>query len=162
MPIDNHLLRRDLFKAGTRYAVKSLIRQGPGERFEAGELLTFVSAGYSHYDGEFAYEFEDTHGRGRMWCLHDSQPIELAASLFTEVREASAQKRELFGNEALAYAKEHLREVRTDSHLRETEFENPHTQERWILDYPHGELQGGGEPRLRKIPSPWRRDDLPM
>lgn len=57
----------------------------------------------------------------------------------------------LDGNEALQYAREHLREVRVDSVNRETHYLCPATGIAWQIDYPHSELPGGGPPRLRHV-----------
>ncbi len=57
----------------------------------------------------------------------------------------------LDGNEALQYAREHLREVRVDSVHRETHYLCPATGIAWRLEYPPGELPGGGPPLLRKV-----------
>jgi hypothetical protein len=58
------------------------------------------------------------------------------------------------GQDALKYIeKKNLREVRQDDRLWQTEYADDKTGERWILDYPHSGLQGGGSPRLRRIES---------
>ena len=51
----------------------------------------------------------------------------------------------------MEYANTRLRKVKIAPEKWETEYENPSTGEKWLLDYPHSELQGGGEPRLRKL-----------
>ena len=58
---------------------------------------------------------------------------------------------ELSGNEAIQYAREHLQQVRIDAARWETEYVCPLTRLRWIEDYPHSELHGGGAPRLRRV-----------
>jgi hypothetical protein len=63
-----------------------------------------------------------------------------------------APKSELHGNEALVYARERLKEVRTDVQNWTTEYLDESTGERWLMDYPRSELQGGGPPRLRRLP----------
>jgi len=60
---------------------------------------------------------------------------------------------ELHGNAAIEFAKSHLIEIRTDPSLWTIEYENPTSGEKWVMDYPQGELQGGGPPRLRRIDS---------
>jgi hypothetical protein len=64
---------------------------------------------------------------------------------------------ELNGNEAVRYAAEHLREVRTDAEAWTTEYVDDATGEEWIWDYPQSELHGGGPPRLRRLVDPARR-----
>jgi hypothetical protein len=58
---------------------------------------------------------------------------------------------ELVGSKALEYANAHLRKVRVIAEKWETEYEDVITGDVWLLDYPHSQLHGGGEPRLRKI-----------
>ena len=58
---------------------------------------------------------------------------------------------ELNGAEAIEYAQEHLNKIRVDGDSWQIEYECPDTHIRWLMDYPHGELHGGGPPRLRKI-----------
>jgi hypothetical protein len=57
---------------------------------------------------------------------------------------------ELRGNQAEHFANQ-LRMVQRDGARWETEYEDPKTGERWLLDYPQSELQGGGEVRLRRL-----------
>jgi hypothetical protein len=57
----------------------------------------------------------------------------------------------LEGNEAAAYADEHLVEVSVDSVNWTIDYVCPLTDIAWQKDYPHGELHGGGPPRLRKV-----------
>jgi hypothetical protein len=47
------------------------------------------------------------------------------------------------------YARHHLHEVSVDGEAWFRVFECPRTQIRWIGDYPHSEMQGGGPLRLR-------------
>jgi hypothetical protein len=61
---------------------------------------------------------------------------------------------EFRGAEAVEYANTRLRKVKIAPEKWETEYEDPSTGEKWLLDYPHSELQGGGEPRLRKLKEP--------
>jgi hypothetical protein len=56
---------------------------------------------------------------------------------------------ELHGAAAVEFAKR-LRKVKTDVRTWEVEYIDDATGERWVLDYPHSELQGGGPPRLRR------------
>lgn len=60
---------------------------------------------------------------------------------------------ELWGNEALHYIAENLRQTRIDNERWETTYVD-RDGEVWIRDYPHGELQGGGSPRLRRLGLP--------
>ena len=57
---------------------------------------------------------------------------------------------ELEGKDAVDYAERHLRKLRVNSQTWEIEYEDPTTGEKWIMDYPHSEAQGGGSPRLRR------------
>ena len=56
----------------------------------------------------------------------------------------------LFGNEALDYIEGHLIEIVGKNWL--IIYECSKTGIQWELDYLHGNYQGGGEPRLRKLP----------
>jgi len=58
---------------------------------------------------------------------------------------------ELRGGMAISYIENHLKKVRVDAINWTTEYVCPITGKRWIKDYPHSELQGGGEPRLRMM-----------
>jgi hypothetical protein len=58
---------------------------------------------------------------------------------------------ELHGNEALQYAKAHLRQVHKDLEKWQIQYVDPATNDVWLLDYPHSEYHGGGSPRLRKM-----------
>jgi hypothetical protein len=59
--------------------------------------------------------------------------------------------RELNGAEAVDYARQHLKQVRVDPENWEIEYVDERTGEKWLMDYPHAELQGGGSPRLRRV-----------
>jgi hypothetical protein len=61
---------------------------------------------------------------------------------------------ELNGQEANAYAKNHLQEVHVNGENWEIKYECPDTGSVWIMDFPHGELHGGGPPRLRNLSDP--------
>lgn len=58
---------------------------------------------------------------------------------------------EFRGNEALEYAKTHLRQVHKDLEKWEIQYEDPQNGDKWLLDYPNSEYHGGGSPRLRKL-----------
>ena len=58
---------------------------------------------------------------------------------------------ELRGASAKKYANEHLEEVSVDAENWVTILICPKTGERFILEYPHAEYNGGGSPLLRKI-----------
>jgi len=60
--------------------------------------------------------------------------------------------REFEGNEALHFAATHLRKINVNVQRWEIEYEDALTGEKWLMDYPHSEFQGGGNPRLRKLP----------
>jgi hypothetical protein len=57
---------------------------------------------------------------------------------------------EFWGAEAKKKAAE-LRKIGQDESKWEVYYEDDHSGERWVLDYPDSESQGGGSPRLRKI-----------
>jgi hypothetical protein len=63
---------------------------------------------------------------------------------------------EFHGTDAVDYAK-NLRKVRVDAVAWEIEYIDDATGERWLMDYPRGDLQGGGPPRLRRIEVAGRR-----
>ena len=54
------------------------------------------------------------------------------------------------GVEATAFAQDHLQKVRAGNW--EIEYLDPSTGDRWLMDYPHSEMHGGGPPRLRRLP----------
>jgi Immunity protein 27 len=58
---------------------------------------------------------------------------------------------ELEGAEAVEYAQQRLKEVRVDPDKWEVEYVDERTGDKWLMDYPHAELQGGGSPRLRRV-----------
>lgn len=60
-----------------------------------------------------------------------------------------APETEFEGAKAIKFTKDCLREVRRGNW--EIEYEDPVSGERWLLDYPHGEMHGGGPPRLREL-----------
>jgi len=59
---------------------------------------------------------------------------------------------EFNGAIAQSYAESHLRKTYVDAENWLIEYVCPLTEKRWIMDYPHGELHGGGAPRLRIVP----------
>ena len=60
-------------------------------------------------------------------------------------------RNELNGVEALRYIQANLRKGRVFPDQWKTEYEDPRTGEKWLLDYPQSDLHGGGPPRLRRI-----------
>jgi hypothetical protein len=62
-----------------------------------------------------------------------------------------SDKKELYGVEAVEFAHQHLKKIKSSPDTWETEYICEKTGERWVLDYPHSECQGGGPPRLRKV-----------
>jgi hypothetical protein len=60
-------------------------------------------------------------------------------------------KDEYAGKDAIEFAAKHLKKVKVDQSGWITEYVHPETGEKWELDYPNSEEQGGGMPRLRKI-----------
>jgi hypothetical protein len=63
-----------------------------------------------------------------------------------------ARPEQLEGKEAIDFAERNLKKLRTDGLNWQIEFEDPLTGDKWLMDYPHSEAQGGGSPRLRKLP----------
>ncbi len=59
------------------------------------------------------------------------------------------QFKELRGEEAKAFAREHLRKVSVNYERWEVEYRDPETGQQYLMDYVYPELQGGGIPRLR-------------
>ena len=57
-------------------------------------------------------------------------------------------EKEFHGAAAVEHAKK-LRKVKVNAQAWEVEYVDDATGQRWIMDYPHSELQGGGPPRLR-------------
>lgn len=57
----------------------------------------------------------------------------------------------LTGNDADRYAREHLEELGVDVVNWTVSYKCPDTERRWLRDFPHAELQGGGPPRLRQV-----------
>jgi hypothetical protein len=57
----------------------------------------------------------------------------------------------LTGNEAAQYASEHLFELEVDAVNWTVRYQCPATRRIWLCHYPHGELHGGGPPRLRQL-----------
>ncbi|MBV8985409.1 MAG: hypothetical protein JO248_13310 [Acidimicrobiia bacterium] len=58
---------------------------------------------------------------------------------------------ERHGSEALEYAREHLVKRSQDVERWTEVYECPVTGVRWIADYPHAEMHGGGPMRLRTM-----------
>jgi hypothetical protein len=58
---------------------------------------------------------------------------------------------ELNGNEAVAYAREHLEELEVDVVQWLIKYRCPVTGRPWLRDSPRSELHGGGPPRLRQL-----------
>lgn len=86
------------------------------------------------------------------YCALESKKRSRRGLLMSQTKRAK-RERVLRGAEALEYAEKRLREVRNDPARWETEFLDPHSGERWALDYPQAELHGGGSPRLRRVSS---------
>jgi hypothetical protein len=59
---------------------------------------------------------------------------------------------ELEGKDAVDFAERHLRKIQSNPQTWEIEYEDPTTGEKWVMDYPHSEVHGGGSPRLRRKP----------
>ena len=59
----------------------------------------------------------------------------------------------LYGEEAMQFAREHLVKVDVDVANWTKKFVNPQTGEEWIMDFPQGEMHGGGPARLKKTTS---------
>jgi hypothetical protein len=58
---------------------------------------------------------------------------------------------ELNGRAAQVFAEAHLDKIEVDVVQWTTTYRDPRDGSEWLMDYPHGELQGGGPPRLRRI-----------
>lgn len=58
---------------------------------------------------------------------------------------------ELRGADAVRYAKEHLKKVKSDPRTWITEYIDERDGSKWLIDYPESEHHGGGSPRLRKV-----------
>lgn len=58
---------------------------------------------------------------------------------------------EYIGNEARAYADDHLEQVDVDPVTWTVEYRDRRNGSRWLMDYPQSELHGGGPPRLRRM-----------
>jgi len=58
---------------------------------------------------------------------------------------------ELEGSAADRYAREHLERLDLDLVTWTVRYSCPDTGRRWVRDFPHGELQAGGPPRLRQL-----------
>jgi len=63
---------------------------------------------------------------------------------------AMTEKRaqEFHGAAAVAYASR-LRKLSVNAETWEVEYVDDDTGQRWVMDHPQSELQGGGPPRLR-------------
>lgn len=59
----------------------------------------------------------------------------------------------LNGNAADDYSRDHLIEDFVDVNNWIVLFHCPVTHKEWLMDYPQGDLQGGGPPRLRQVDS---------
>jgi hypothetical protein len=57
---------------------------------------------------------------------------------------------EIEGWEANEFAEVHLKIVQIKNW--EIDYECPETGIHWLMDFPNGDWQGGGPPRLRKLP----------
>jgi hypothetical protein len=55
------------------------------------------------------------------------------------------------GREAQDYAHQHLKKISVDGAKWEIHYECLATGIQWVMDFPQGEAQGGGPPRLRKL-----------
>jgi len=62
----------------------------------------------------------------------------------------SRTPQKLEGKNAIDFAERHLRKLQANPQTWEIEYDDPNTGEKWVMDYPHSEAQGGGSPRLRK------------
>ncbi len=65
--------------------------------------------------------------------------------------EGNSEMVQYTGEEALRHARK-LTKTSHDTAHWVTEYIDPHSGERWVLDYLQSELNGGGPPRLRKLP----------
>jgi hypothetical protein len=66
--------RQPIFATDARYRCLRAIPPGISA-FEFGEVLTFLSDGYSPYDGAFMYEFRsEPSGELKTWLLSETSP----------------------------------------------------------------------------------------
>lgn len=63
----------------------------------------------------------------------------------------NTKKNEYRGAEAISFAEQKLKKVKSDPDTWETEYICEETGETWILDFPNSGQHGGGSPRLRKL-----------
>jgi hypothetical protein len=57
---------------------------------------------------------------------------------------------EINGRAAQEFAKQNLHKIRTDVVMWTIEYQDQEGNT-WIMDYPQGDLQGSGPPRLRRV-----------
>src|SRR4051794_14042162 len=71
-----------VFVPGAKYrAMRDVV--GRPEGFVAGEVLTFVSAGYSRDDDSYVYQFRsDADGKLKSWLLHRGGPADSGSDEF--------------------------------------------------------------------------------
>jgi hypothetical protein len=65
--------------------------------------------------------------------------------------ECSETPDELEGVEAQDFARGHLLEAWVNAIWWTTGYTCADSGHHWLMDFPHGELQGGGPPRLRRV-----------
>ena len=58
---------------------------------------------------------------------------------------------EYWGAEAINFAEEKLKKIKSNPDTWETEYVCEETGDIWLMDYPNSEQHGGGSPRLRKM-----------
>ncbi len=80
---------RHIFDKDRDYRVKKSFMSGDSV-FVAGDLITFLSDGYSNYDNSFVFEFR-SHGDGtsKTWWLHEDQSDALWRTLFEPADEVT-------------------------------------------------------------------------
>jgi len=78
---DDFSKRRTLFTPGKCYRVLRDIKIGRWS-FTRGDVVEFISSGYSRYDCSWVFVFRDVCGGENSWFLSDDEPIESAAQSF--------------------------------------------------------------------------------
>ncbi|WP_269526837.1 hypothetical protein [Coraliomargarita parva] len=77
------------FEEGVTYRVNQTIL-GDFDKIKEGTELTYVSTGFSRYDGYIGFFFKDSEGVDRRWDIDESwDPIERSKGLFTPLTSKS-------------------------------------------------------------------------
>jgi Immunity protein 27 len=126
----------------------------PTVALEAVERLVLAGAlqvGGLVYPGEFVASPEDpaTAMAGIRQQFGDfAGPLDVGAVGWFALVESI----ELTGKAASEFAAAHLEEVDIDATAWTIDYRDRRDGSLWLMDYPQGELHGGGSPRLRRVP----------